>query len=155
MRDADPQLQRIKKRTANPKRSIEDGVVLRGRLIDRELIKEEKRREVSKEYPARFTNRRSVFHDREKGEIIRHSSKWESLLPEDVGDQYPVPCSKQKPIPIQLQSVGQFNLVPRCRDVETKARVRHRGEYKIYLRRERTSSFMSKYDIKIALRSRR
>lgn len=26
-------------------------------------------------YPARFMNRRSVFRNREKGEIIRHSSK--------------------------------------------------------------------------------
>lgn len=100
--------------TANPKRSIEGTGVgyFEARLIDRELIKEEKRREVSEEYPARFTNRRSVFRDREKGEIIRHSSKWESFLPEDVGDRYRCPVVNKSRYLSRLQSVGQFNLVP-------------------------------------------
>lgn len=62
-------------------------------------------------YPARFTNRRSVFRNREKGEIIRHSSKWESSL-KTSERSIPVFRSKQKPMPISLQSVGQFNLVP-------------------------------------------
>lgn len=74
-------------------------------------------------YPARFTNRRSVFRNRKKkGEIIRHSVEM-GILPEDVGDQYPVFWSKQKPMPISLQSVGQFNLVSIPRDTKRKKKI--------------------------------
>lgn len=139
--------------TANPKRSIEVGVGT-WRSTNRPRVNKggETTRGLQGVSGPFHEPALGVLRDREKGEIIRHSSKWESLLPEDVEDQYPVSCSKQKPIPIRLQSVGQFNLVPRCRDVETSARVRHKGGYKIYPRGERTSSLMSRRDVKITSR---